>query len=107
MNSNEQTIHLLQKHLPSILQREQYFYKMVVLIQSRYYFHVDEINLRKKLEKYLEASCCDDNVKIAQRLIGGKYDTGYEKDENWIWLGSREIAVLAQEAVENTKAQIC
>jgi len=107
MNTNKQTVHLLQKHLPTVLQSRLYFYKMVILIQSKYHFQVDETNLQKKLEKYLEASYRDDSIKISQRLIRGKYDTGYRKDDKWIWIGSQEIAVLAQEAVENTKAQTC
>ncbi len=107
MNYNQQTIQLLQKYLPIVLQSKLHFNKMVILIQSKYYFQVDETNLQKKLEKYLEASYRNDRVKVSMRLIRGEYDTGQENDEKWIWIDSREIVVLAQEAVENTKAKTC
>ncbi len=102
MNPADKTIQLLQQYIPIILREQQYFDKLVINIKTKYHFSVDEESLRKKLTKYLEASYRDDSVNMAQRLIHGHCLEGFEREEDWIWFGGREIGKLVHTSVEDT-----
>ena len=91
------TIINLQKYLPLILNNQNHFNNFSIQILEKYDFVVDEYNLRKKLQKFLDASFRTDNLSTSNRLIRGTFNDN--NDINWIWLNSREVGLIATDSI--------
>lgn len=91
---------MLQKYIPMILENDLYFKSFSAYIFSQYTFEVNIEHLRKKLNVYLKESFRDDVVVQAQRLIRGEYEPLDNDKITWIWVSSKDVGLMAQEAVE-------
>jgi hypothetical protein len=101
IRTDEETVALLQQNIPRILNSRKYFDAYAEKIAELYHFIVDKEHLRKKLKLFLQESYRKDSVRLAQRLIRGKFTV--LNDEKWLWLGGRAIASLSQILFAETK----
>ena len=93
---------ILQKYIPMILENDVYFKRFSAHIFSQYHFEVNVEHFRKKLNIYLEESFRFDTVVKAQRLIRGEYKPFDNDNTTWIWLSSKDVGLMARDAVEGT-----
>ena len=70
----------------------------MLYLLKKYKFNAHEDHFRKKLKIYLKDSFRRDEVKLAQRLIRGEFES--EHEANWIWLSSEDIASIAETIVQ-------
>lgn len=102
--NEEYIISLLQKYIPLILENQTYFKNYVDYLLKKCNFEVNEEHLRKKLNIYLKNSFRNDPVRLAQRLIRGEYQSDDSPKENWIWLSSKDIGMIAHDVVEKERS---
>jgi len=92
---------MLQQYIPTILETDIYFKQFAEQILNQYHFKINEDHFRKKLHIYLKESYRVDSVALAQRLIRGKYIDDDKDKENWIWLSSQKIGLIAKSIARN------